>query len=192
MNYQLFKVINDFAGQYSFLDGFMIFVSQRSMFIFALFLILMWFRNERYMRIVIYAVITGCLGLLVNFIIAQIYFEPRPFVVHSVHLLIKHAADASFPSNHTTGAFALALAVFIRQRKIGSRLILIAILTGISRIFVGHHYPFDVLGSIIIAGFCSSLVYKASPLLEPVIGMIFNFYYSIPFVSKHRVMQKQK
>ncbi|SHJ94321.1 undecaprenyl-diphosphatase [Desulforamulus aeronauticus] len=192
MNYQLFKAINDLAGEYPILDGFMVFVSQKSIFFYALILILMWFRNERYMRIVIYAAITGCLGLFINFVITQIYFEPRPFVAHSVHLLIKHAADASFPSNHTTGAFALALGVFIRQHKIGSRLLFVAILTGISRIFVGHHYPFDVLGSVIVAGLASLLVYKASPLLEPIISFIIQTYYRMPFLAKHKTVQKDK
>ncbi len=192
MNYQLFKIINDWAGQYPLLDGLMIFVSQKSIFFYALILILMWFRNERYMRIVIYAAITGCLGLLINFLVAQIYFEPRPFVTHSVHVLIKHAADASFPSNHTTGAFTLALAVFMRQSKIGYRLLFVAILTGISRIFVGHHYPFDVLGSVIVAGLASVLVYKASPWLEPIISFIIQTYYRLPFIAKHKAVQKDK
>ncbi|MFE4897941.1 phosphatase PAP2 family protein [Peribacillus butanolivorans] len=47
-------------------------------------------------------------------------------------------------------AFSLALAVLLRHRKIGLGMLLLANLTGISRVYVGHHYPFDVLGSVIV------------------------------------------
>jgi undecaprenyl-diphosphatase len=185
MNYQLFEYINQNAGHHPFLDGLMVFVTNYSLIIFALVLLLIWFfGKENYKYTVVFAVVTGALGLFINFILGHIFYEPRPFVTHHVHLLIQHAKDSSFPSDHATGAFSLALAVLLRHRKIGVGMLLFAILTGISRVYLGHHYPFDVLGSIIVSLVSSLLVYKFSSVFEPIGRIIINLYYRIPLVPK--------
>lgn len=188
MNYELFKAIHQYAGQYPFLDSFMVFITEKALIIFAITLLVMWFLgNDTYKKSVFYATVTGFLGLLLNFIISHIYFEPRPFVTHSVDILINHAADASFPSDHTTGAFSLAIAIFLRHRKIGLGMLLLAILTGVSRIYVGHHYPFDVLGSMIVSMIISGLIFKISPLLEPIPNLMIKIYNRLPFIPKEQV-----
>ncbi|MED4204933.1 undecaprenyl-diphosphatase [Neobacillus mesonae] len=185
MNYDLFKSINQFAGHHPFLDGLMAGVTNNALMIYAIVLLLIWFfGKDQYKKTVVYAAITGAFALLINFIIGHMYFEPRPFVSHKVNLLVDHAADASFPSDHTTGAFALALAVLFVHRKIGIGMLLFAFLTGLSRIYVGHHYPFDILGSIIVSLVISTVVYKLSPFLEPVANAIINIYNRIPLVPK--------
>jgi len=186
MNYALFKAINQLAGHHHILDGIMTFVSQRALIIYALVLLVMWFvGKEKNKYTVVYAVITGVLGLIINFVIGHIYFEPRPFVTHKVHMLLPHAADASFPSDHTTGAFSLAIAVLFRHRKLGIGMLLFAVLTGFSRIYVGHHYPFDVLGSIVVGLVASVIIAIARPLTEPIARMIIKIYNQIPLVPKN-------
>jgi undecaprenyl-diphosphatase len=146
----------------------------------------MWFfGKEKSKSTVIYAAISGALGLFINFVIGHIYYEPRPFVTHKgVHLLISHSADASFPSDHTTGAFSIALVVFLRRHRIGLGMLLFAILTGFSRIYVGHHYPFDVLGGIVVALVVSNIICRFSPILQPISTGIINIYNRVPFVPK--------
>ncbi|HHW36232.1 MAG TPA: undecaprenyl-diphosphatase [Bacillales bacterium] len=186
MNYNLFKSINQLAGHHPFLDGLMVGITNNALMIYAIVLLLIWFFGKNhYKQTVVFAAITGVLGLLINFVIGHIYFEPRPFVTHKVNLLVTHAADASFPSDHTTGAFALALAVLFVHRKIGLGMLLFAFLTGFSRIYVGHHYPFDIFGSIIVSLVISIIVYKLSPFLEPIPNAIINLYNRIPYVSKN-------
>ncbi len=186
MNYNLFKSINQLAGHHPLLDGLMVVVTNNALIIYAIVLLLIWlFGKNYYKQTVVYATITGALGLFINFVIGHIYFESRPFVAHKVNLLLTHTADASFPSDHTTGAFALALAVLFVHRKIGLGMLLFAFLTGFSRIYVGHHYPLDILGSIVISFFISIIVYKLSPFLEPIANTIINLYNRIPFVPKN-------
>ncbi|WP_458413368.1 undecaprenyl-diphosphatase [Schinkia sp. CFF1] len=185
MNYKIFQAINENAGHHPFLDGLMVFVTKDALIVYAFVLLFMWFfGKEKLKYAVVFAAITGGIGLFINFILGHIYFEPRPFVTHNVHLLLQHAKDSSFPSDHTTGAFSLALAVLLRHRKIGFGMLVFAIVTGLSRIYVGHHYPFDVLGSIIVALFSSTLVYKFSFVFEPIGRMIINIYNRIPLVPK--------
>ena len=191
MNYEIFQAINQLAGNHLLMDPFMVFVTEKALIIFALVLLSMWFfGNEKNKYTVVYATFTGVLGLVINFIIGQIYFEPRPFVTHSVNMLIPHAVNASFPSDHTTGAFALALGILLWNRKIGIATVLFAALTGLSRIYVGHHYPFDVLGSIIVGIVASLLVYKLSPFLKPIPKTIINIYNKIPVIPKSKPFEK--
>jgi undecaprenyl-diphosphatase len=180
MNYKAFQIINGWSGLYFWLDQLMIFTSQYALVLFALWLVFMWFRGKDHTkRSVLYAGFTGILALFVNFIIGHVYLESRPFVIHSVHLLYPHAADASFPSDHTTGAFALAIMIILRNRGVGAwgyGMLMLAILTGISRVYVGHHYPGDVLGSVAVAIITSILIYKFKEHLEPITKRIVNRY----------------
>jgi undecaprenyl-diphosphatase len=186
VNYKLFQVINQNAGYHPILDVLMVFVTKDALIVYALVLLLMWFfGNEKFKYTVILATITGALGLFLNFILGHVYYEPRPFVTHHVHLLINHVKDGSFPSDHTTGSFSLALAVLWRRHlKIGLGMLFFATLTGFSRIYVGHHYPFDILGSIIVALLISSLVYTLSSFFKPIGIIIITIYNRIPLTSK--------
>lgn len=108
----------------------------------------------------------------INLLIEQFLFEPRPFIGHKVHLLITHPADASFPSDHSAWSFAvfgMLLFAFIvptytalrprfgaeRQPGFPSLVVplllllvafVIACIIGFARIYVGVHYPGDILG----------------------------------------------
>jgi undecaprenyl-diphosphatase len=192
MNFHIFQAINQLAGHHPFIDKIMIITTQYALIVYATVLLLMWFLGkEKHKYVVVFAAITGGLGLFINFVLGHIYYEPRPFVTHKVHLLIQHAKDSSFPSDHTTGAFSLALTVLFRHRKIGLGMLLFAILTGISRVYVGHHYPFDVLGSIVVGVLASTLVYLFSKFLYPIPRTIINIYNRIPLVPK-TINPKQK
>lgn len=171
-------MIHGMAGHNVFLDDFMVFCTSNAIYIFGLALLLIWvFGNEYYKKSAFYAGITGILALCMNYLITLIYYEPRPFVTHHVHTLISHAADASFPSDHTTGAFAIAMLMWLRHRKLGVWMIVFALLTGFSRIWVGHHYPFDVLGSIVVATIIAIFINKVNKLLDPLAHFSISIYH---------------
>ncbi|MFC4770119.1 hypothetical protein [Effusibacillus consociatus] len=120
MNYAVFQFINDLSGHLIWLDSIMILVSKYGLELFAIWLGFVWvLGDDRWRHIVVQSGFAGMLALFLNYVIAQFYFESRPFVSHSVHLLFPHAADASFPSDHTSGAFTLALMVLICKRWSG-------------------------------------------------------------------------
>jgi membrane-associated phospholipid phosphatase len=78
-------------------------------------------------------------------------------------LLIARSADPSFPSDHATGAFALAFGVWLYDRAIGSALLVVAALLSFSRIYVGTHYPGDVIAGALIGVAMAGTLYLASP-----------------------------
>lgn len=162
MNEKLFKVINQYSGRFSLLDFFMIFVSNKTRYFFVFVLIFMWFKNGSYRKASYKAGISVGTTFLIHTLIKQFYFKPRPFVKRRVGILIPSKRDSTFPSKHTLLVFAISTSIYLYNRVIGSVLWVIAFLTGLSRIWVGHHYPYDILGSATIATITSMVIDKTT------------------------------
>ena len=103
------------------------------------------------------------LGLLLNVVAGSLWHHDRPFVDHpqKTVLLIHHPANNSFPSDHSTVAFAAAFAVLVFYRRLGALLVLGAIGVAITRILLGVHYPVDVAASAVIGGVSAAIVTTA-------------------------------
>ncbi len=82
---------------------------------------------------------------------AQLFYDPRPFVIDGVAPLMKHAADNGFPSDHTLLAAVLAWACLLYSRSVGVVLLLTMFAIGFARIAAGVHHPLDIAGSIVMA-----------------------------------------
>ena len=149
MNQHLFLTVNALACHDARLDLLGIVLAEYTPYLFILAEVHLYFFGHRKVAAVsaFYAVIVG-LGL--NQIIGTIYHHHRPFVDHLGQALVAHAPDSSFPSNHTTfmAAIALRLLMHAQSRRWGGWLLGLTILGGVARVFVGVHYPFDIMGGI--------------------------------------------
>jgi undecaprenyl-diphosphatase len=98
------------------------------------------------------------LGLLLDQTIGHIWFRERPFAAHPADtvLLTSPTTDPSFPSDHSTAAFAIAFAVLFVSRRAGAVFLTGAVAIALSRILVGAHYPGDVLAGALV-GLVSAL-----------------------------------
>jgi len=177
MNYSIFKLINSFAGKWPALDNVMIFLSKSAILIVIGLLCYLWLQkgSER-KHTAFYIVLTLILALGGNFIIHQFYYHARPFVNHHVTKLISHSSDSSFVSDHGTLVFSTSLILLLRKDRLGLISFVWAILVGISRIFVGVHYPFDIIGAFILAGIVAIIVLKTSSLTEPLMKILLEIY----------------
>jgi undecaprenyl-diphosphatase len=77
--------------------------------------------------------------------IKAIFPRQRPFAHHLAIVVGKEPVDSSFPSGHTAGSFAAAAALAAFYPKDGPLLFLLASGVGASRVYLGHHFPSDVL-----------------------------------------------
>ena len=124
-----------------------------------LLLAALWLWGSRPERTaIVAATLSAALGLALNQLISVGYPHQRPFMVGLGHTLLAHVPDPSFPSDHATIFFALGL-VFLRSslRTIGVLLVLLGIAVGWARVYLGVHFPFDIVGALVVAAFSSWL-----------------------------------
>lgn len=164
----VYHFINNLSGHIAILDKAMIFLAKDAPVLYALLFIVAWFtlpKTDSYKRHgLIVAVLSGVIALIINVIISHIWFRPRPFAVlpkGSFHQLIPHANDASFPSDHSSGSFGFAFGVYARGPKWLSRtFITLAVLVAISRVYVGVHWPTDVLAGVVVGFIASKIAWR--------------------------------
>ncbi|ENX21813.1 hypothetical protein F892_01051 [Acinetobacter vivianii] len=153
VNINIFQWINAAATQNTFLDKIAIFASHNLIGgLLGFLLISVFFKNKKYRTQFIKSLIFVLVALLFTNVIHAFYYHPRPFAMGLGHTLVGHGSTSSFPSMHTltvaTIAFSYLLSGF---RKIGSIGLLLSVIVGWSRIYVGVHFPFDVIGSFVFA-----------------------------------------
>lgn len=173
---QLFTLINNLAGKSRILDLLGIFLADYLGYFLILIVVYLIFSQggwrmqfQRILFIVLALILSR--GLLTE-IIRYFYTLPRPFQVLEITPLIVHDITPTFPSGHAALYFGLALAVFyFINRSWGWGLIIGALLMGLARVFVGIHWPLDILGGLLVA-------------LVSVYITKYLFEYKIPFRSK--------
>lgn len=133
--------------------------------LFTLVLIL----NKRTRIVGIASALSLLFGLLVaNLALKNLVARVRPYDFSDQILpLIARPQDYSFPSGHTCASFACALiCVHLLPKKAGIPVLILAALVAFSRLYLGVHYPTDVLGGFLVALVGSSLVLKTRPKWE--------------------------
>lgn len=90
--------------------------------------------------------------LIINLVLKNLFARIRPYeVFEGLTLITRMPSDYSFPSGHTGACFAVASAMFLcLPKKAGIPALAIAALIGFSRLYVGVHYPTDVLGGMLV------------------------------------------
>lgn len=107
------------------------------------------------------AVFSVSLAMLLSNSISALYYHPRPFVEGLGTQLIEHAPDSSFPSDHTTFVFSIAIMLLLNKttRTIGYVFAALSFISGIARGYGGVHYPLDILGGVLVATISSVVVF---------------------------------
>lgn len=164
LDYQIFKIINDFAGKNAILDKSGVFFAEYLPYLIgvaALAFAIYWFVKNKSWKVLLQALLAIILSRgIITEAIRFLWHRPRPFVNHAVKALLNHDVSGSFPSGHTTLLFALSAVIYFWNKKIGWLFFILSFLACFARIFVGVHYPLDILGGIVVGVFSGWLVYK--------------------------------
>lgn len=104
----------------------------------------------------------GLGAIVTNLILKKIISRPRPYDgMEEIIPLVQRLSDWSFPSGHTCAAFASAYIYWkLLPGKYGGIILIFAVLMGFSRLYLGMHYPTDVLGGFFVGWFSGMVIYK--------------------------------
>jgi undecaprenyl-diphosphatase len=181
VDYRVFRAIDSFSRQHAWLAHGANRVETVGVVIYAVALVVLWLAadpgGERTFKVAALAgAVSAGLALLVNRLVASAWERPRPYEAHPgvYHLTSSH--DPSFPSDHASAAFAIAVAIVLIAGRIGWLFLAAATVIALGRLFIGAHYPGDVLAgaaigtavALLVATLGRFAIERAVVLVEPV------------------------
>jgi undecaprenyl-diphosphatase len=133
------------------------------------------------------ATVATFFALLLAQLIGVIYPHPRPFMMGLGTQYAAHVADASFPSDHATVMWTVACTLFMhgKTRFAGCILVLLGLPVAWARIYLGIHFPLDMLGAALLAVIASTLAMHAAALfVEPLFEILMHIHRRLfaPFI----------
>jgi undecaprenyl-diphosphatase len=122
----------------------------------------------------VWAPLAAAIAVLVNVPIRGFVERPRPFLDHQgLEVLVSGKTDYSFVSDHATITMALGVGLFVANRKFGLVGIGLGLLEGFCRVYMGVHYPTDVIGGFALGTAVALLLSPlAMALLTPLTSAI--------------------
>jgi len=182
LNLLLFSALNAHAGLAGWQLLSAVFAAQWLIFLMPLSLLMLWMGGTGPAReVALRALVAAVCALTVNGLIGHFWYSPRPFVLDVGHTFLLHDPDSSFPSDHATSIFSVALVLAFSRvqeaRRIGWMLLPLALVVAWSRVYLGVHWPKDMAGALVVsaamAWLASTPVLRAAcakllPLMEGV------------------------
>lgn len=167
LDYYLFQQINGLTGHWAKLDYLGIYLASYVQYplVGALLIYLFLGKDKREKlrnRFMVFGALVA--ALVARFVVATSFYyffmRLRPFMTEIVNQLIPYdGAKSSFPSGHASFFFALSAVVYLYNKKLGTWFLAAAVLISLARVYVGVHYPSDVLAGAIIGILVGWLVY---------------------------------
>lgn len=159
---RVFFAINHFAAHTAWLHGPMEAYANYGVVLFgALLVVALWRargRGSRDLAAVGWSGLGMLLALWVNQPLGNLLHEARPYTTHPhVLLLANRSTDFSFPSDHAVMAGAVATGLLIAWRRLGVVAAVLALLMAFARVYIGAHYPWDVLAGLLVGAVVVSL-----------------------------------
>ena len=168
MDWSIFHAVNRLAQRTSWAHGFFKVYANYGIVVFALMLaycgIVSLRRGDALMLTrSVWAAGGACIALAVNQPIADWIGSVRPFAAHPhILTLVDRSTDPGFMSDHSIVAGGVAVGLCFVVRRVGIAALALAVLMALTRVYVGAHFPSDVVGGLVFGG---GVVAAALPLV---------------------------
>ncbi|MDL4818672.1 phosphatase PAP2 family protein [Actinomadura opuntiae] len=153
-----YRQVTDFARRTPWLHGFMSAYTTAGIIALCVLLAAGWWLARRSGDLAqMTAVAWTCCGTVIavaaGLCLKQVFTETRPcLAIHATTVqTCPGPTDYSFPSDHATVAFALAAGIWLVNHRLGLVAALAALLEGVSRVYLGQHYPHDVVAALALS-----------------------------------------
>ncbi|MGJ8524409.1 putative undecaprenyl-diphosphatase YbjG [Halomonadaceae bacterium LMG 33818] len=184
LNYDWFRIVNANTLTPDWLMWLAYILAVYAIMIIPVILVLGWIRRDKQQQQPMLRALVGCgCALLINALIAHFWFSPRPFMIPIGHTFLHHRPDASFPSDHMTIVMTVAFSLIYQweTRKLGIGIALLGLLIGWSRVFLGVHFPMDMVGGTVVALISSALAYRLNGFYMPALYQCARKVYQVLF-----------
>lgn len=157
LNRSLFLWINAIPTSPGWIISLAVFFARELIAIVPLLIVALWLWGAEghvgaQRMLVIKTAIALLCAVVISWCMGNLFPHPRPFVIGLGHQYLQHSPDNSFPSNHGTAIFTFALAfLFWHRRWSGAVLIIIGLAIAWSRVYLGVHWPMDMVGGFLVA-----------------------------------------
>jgi len=168
LNLLCFSLLNADAGLHGWRLELGVFAAKYLILLVPLGLAGLWIGGQPLQReAAVRALAATACALALNALIGLLWYHARPFVGGTGHTFLHHAPDSSFPSDHGTIMFTVALVLASSRaplpRRLGRALLPLALAVAWARVFLGVHWPLDMLGALGIA-IAVTLLFCAAPV----------------------------
>src|SRR5205823_628254 len=173
MDASLYQWVNRLAERTAFAHPLFVAYAKYGMVLFAVLLVGGWWSaRSTDDRRALAAVISGGAGALTALgaaqLIGHVVGRARPYALTpAAHVLVDRTSDFSFPSDHATAVGAVAAGLWLANRRFGLVATALALLMAFTRVYVGAHYPGDVIGGLLLGAVVVLVLWPgAEPLLD--------------------------
>lgn len=175
MDWRVYHAINTFVSHHSWVGSLFRFIETYGTYAIGIAAVVLWLLarpgGDRKWKVAAGSALgAAAFALIVNRVISSIWHRDRPFQTHHVaHIWGARKTDASFPSDHASAAFAIAIAVLLLDSFAGVLFLALAVLIAAGRVIVGEHFPGDVLAGAVIG---TVSAYVVVTFARPLIGFL--------------------
>ncbi|HZX56096.1 MAG TPA: phosphatase PAP2 family protein [Ilumatobacteraceae bacterium] len=173
MDSSLYRWINRFADRTSWAHGLFKANAGYGIVLFAVLLLVAYLNGRQHDDLTAVAAsawagAAAIVALGIGQLIGGAIDRARPYeTMTNVHLLVDKTTDFSFPSDHATAAGAVAVGLLFANRRLGIVACVLAVLMAFTRVYVGAHYPLDVIAGLALGGIVAAAGWFAIvPLLS--------------------------
>lgn len=168
MDWRIERAIYDVSLHHHWVGSLFHGIEQASIPVMVIITGLLWFfsrpgRDRKWKLACASGYAAAALGYVIAFVIHHVYDRARPYEAHAIRHPWSSATDPSFPSDHTSLSFAIAFAVLAFDTVAGIVFIVVAAIIGVGRLFIGAHYPGDVLAGVGVGLVAALVVVRLLP-----------------------------